>query len=82
MTYIIFIFAELILLLISAISYIIGIKYKKMGLRCLSMISNLLVISICLDLMIQFNHVNIYQFIVIVMTTYSVVVQIDRKSVV
>lgn len=79
MTYIIFIFAELILLLISAISYIIGIKYKKLGLRCLSMISNLLVISICLDLMIQFNHVNIYQFIVIVMTTYSVVVQIKTN---
>lgn len=79
MTYIIFIFAELILLLISAISYIIGIKYKKLGLRCLSMISNLLVISICLDLMIQFNHVNIYQFIVIVMTTYSVMVQMKTN---
>ena len=79
MSYIIFIFAELILLLISAISYIIGIKYKKLGLRCLSMISNLLVISICLDLMIQFNHVNIYQFIVIVMTTYSVMVQMKTN---
>lgn len=79
MTYIILLFSQLILLLISAISYIIGIKYKKMGLRCLSMISNLLVISICLDLMIQFNHVNIYQFIVIVMTTYSVVVQIKTN---
>lgn len=79
MTYIILLFSQLILLLISAISYIIGIKYKKMGLRCLSMISNLLVVSICLDLMIQFNHVNIYQFIVIVMTTYSVVVQIKTN---
>lgn len=44
-----------------------------------SMISNLLVISICLDLMIQFNHVNIYQFIIIVMTTYSVVVQMKTN---
>lgn len=79
MTYIILLFSQLILLLISAISYIIGIKYKKMGLRCLSMISNLLVISICLDLMIQFNHVNIYQFIVIVMTTYSVMVQMKTN---
>ena len=79
MTYIILLFAQLILLLISVISYIIGVKYKKMGLSCLSTISNLLVISICLDLMIQFNHVNIYQFIVIVMTTYSVVVQIKTN---
>lgn len=79
MTYIILLFSQLILLLISAISYIIGIKYKKLGLRCLSMISNLLVISICLDLMIQFNHVNIYQFIVIVMTTYSVMVQMKTN---
>lgn len=52
---------------------VLSLKQKK------SMISNLLVISICLDLMIQFNHVNIYQFIIIVMTTYSVVVQMKTN---
>lgn len=71
---------QLCLLIASLISIILLIKREKAMFKTFSIFCNLFAIAFSLDLMIQYHYINIFQFIIIVMLTFTLVVQLKNPA--